>query len=92
MLLDGLESVVDEVGLFFVEAITSEVFLFIQIDSLRKPLLLQAVEFHLEVLQLFSFFVGLLDESKQEFDLVGLELFIVADLFLLNFLSLSTDL
>lgn len=92
MLLDGLESVVDEVGLFFVEAITSEVFLFIQIDSLRKPLLLQAVEFHLEVLQLFSFFVGFLDESKQEFDFVGLELFIVADLFLLNFLSLSTDL
>lgn len=92
MLLDGLESVVDEVGLFFVEAITSEVFLFIQIDSLRKPLLLQAVEFHLEVLQLFSFFVGLLDESEQEFDFVGLELFIVADLFLLNFLSLSTDL
>lgn len=92
MLLDGLESVVDEVGLFFVEAVTSEVFLFIQIDSLRKPLLLQAVEFHLEVLQLFSFFVGLLDESKQEFDFVGLELFIVADLFLLNFLSLSTDL
>lgn len=92
MLCDGLESVVDEVGLFFVEAITSEVFLFIQIDSLREPLLLQAVEFHLEVLQLFSFFIGLLDESEQEFDFVGLELFVVADLFLLNFLSLSTDL
>ena len=92
MLLDGLESVVDEVGLFFVEAITSEVFLFIQIDSLREPLLLQAVEFHLEVFQFLSFFIGLLDESEQEFDFVGLELFIVADLFLLNFLSLSTDL
>lgn len=92
MLLDGLESVVDEVGLFFIEAITSEVFLFIQIDSLREPLLLQAVEFHLEVFQFLSFFIGLLDESEQEFDFVGLELFIVADLFLLNFLSLSTDL
>lgn len=92
MLLDGLESVVDEVGLFFVEAITSEVFLLIQIDSLREPLLLQAVEFQLEVLQFLSFFIGLLDESEQEFDFVGLELFIVADLFLLNFLSLSTDL
>jgi hypothetical protein len=44
------------------------------------------------VLQLFSFFIGLLDESEQEFDFVGLELFVVADLFLLNFLSLSTDL
>jgi len=92
LLCDGLESIVDEVSLFFVEAITSEVFLFIQIDSLREPLLLQAVEFHLEVLQLFSFFIGLLDESEQEFDFVGLELFVVADLFLLNFLSLSTDL
>jgi hypothetical protein len=85
LLCNGLKSVVNEVGLFFVEAITSEVFLFIQIDSLREPLLLQAVEFHLEVLQLFSFFIGLLDESEQEFDFVGLELFVVADLFLLNF-------
>lgn len=92
VLLDVEESVAEEVGLFFVKAIASEVILFFKINSLPEPLLLQVIVLQLKCVQFLSFFIGLLDKLKQVFDFFGLKFFVVADFFLLNFLSLSTNL
>ena len=64
VLLDIVEPIVEEVGLFYVKAVTSEVFFFVQINSLVQPLLFQIIVLKLKLLQFFSFFIGLLYEFK----------------------------
>lgn len=92
LLLHGCEPIVEIVGLFLVEAITSEVVLLVEIDSSLEPFLLHGIIFELELLQLFSLIICFLDQAEKVLDLIGFRLLVVADLLLLDLLSLPTDL